>query len=42
MIDRIAAKNLYALALHDFCNGGAEFHGNSLPQNWPMLGSAYC
>jgi hypothetical protein len=27
MIDRIAAEDLDALALHDFCNRGAELHG---------------
>ncbi len=32
VIDRIAAENLYSLALHDFCNCGAEFHGNSFPK----------
>jgi hypothetical protein len=28
VIDRIAAENLDTLALHDFCNGGAEFHAD--------------
>jgi hypothetical protein len=37
MVDGIAAENLNSLALHDFRNGGAEFHGVSLPKNWPML-----
>ena len=31
VIDRIAAEDLDSLALHDFRNGGAEFHGRSLP-----------
>ena len=29
MIDRIAAENLDALALHDFRDRSAEFHGHS-------------
>jgi hypothetical protein len=32
MIDGIAAENLYSLALHDFCDGGAELHGHSFPK----------
>ena len=32
MIDRIAAENLDSLALHDFCDGGAEFHADSSPR----------
>jgi hypothetical protein len=40
MVDGIAAENFDPLALHDFRNGGAEFHGVSFPENWPMLRSA--
>jgi len=40
VIDRIAAKDLDAFTLHDFRNGGAEFHCRSLPIR-PMSGSAY-
>jgi hypothetical protein len=39
VIDRVAAKDLDAFALHDFRNGGAEFHANFSPFR-PMLGSA--
>ncbi len=38
MIDRIAAENLDSLALHDFYDGGAEFHADSSPSR-PMLRS---
>ena len=31
VIDRIAAEDLDPFALHDFCDGGAEFHGRILP-----------
>jgi hypothetical protein len=31
VIDRIAAKDLDAFALHDFRNGGAEFHADLSP-----------
>src|SRR6202035_2860907 len=40
VIDRIAAENLDSLALHDFRNGGAEFHSTS-SRNWPILDSAW-
>src|SRR5260370_401914 len=40
MIDRVTAENCYSLTLHDFRNGGAEFHAAS-SRNWPMSGSAY-
>ena len=32
MIDRIAAENFDSLALHDFRNGGAEFHADLSPK----------
>ena len=40
VIDRVAAKDLDAFALHDFRNGGAEFHADLSPI-WPMLSSAW-
>jgi hypothetical protein len=32
MVDGVAAENLYTLALHDFRNGGAEFHADLSPK----------
>jgi hypothetical protein len=36
VIDRIAAEDLDALALHDFRNSSAEFHADSSPKR-PIL-----
>ena len=37
VIDRIAAEDLDSLALHDFRDGGAEFHADLSPKR-PMFG----